>query len=173
MRQLRALAGAAAPGGAASTEILRKRDDPSSRWLERVAGFTPLLRDMELLLEQAGLPWKKSTVARLGLGLGVSGAALMLVLFPAPLPVLAGLVGGMLLPRLYVMRRKAQRLGAFEKQFPQAIDLLGRAIRAGHGVSTGLRTVAEESEEPIATEFRRVFEEQKYGLPFEGIDASR
>jgi len=74
---------------------------------------------------------------------------------------------GASLPYVYVKRRKAKRLEAFEEHFPEAIDLLGRAIRAGHAFSTGLQMVGEESPEPLAGEFRRVFEEQKFGLAIE------
>ncbi|MGH7549943.1 MAG: type II secretion system F family protein, partial [Gemmatimonadota bacterium] len=71
------------------------------------------------------------------------------------------------LPYMYVRRRKTKRLRAFEEYFPEAIDLLGRAIRAGHAFSTGLQMVADESPQPIGMEFRRVFEEQKFGLSLE------
>jgi tight adherence protein B len=74
---------------------------------------------------------------------------------------------GASLPYIYARRRKAKRLEAFEECFPEAIDLLGRAIRAGHAFSTGLQMVGEESPEPLAGEFRRVFEEQKFGLAIE------
>ena len=58
-------------------------------------------------------------------------------------------------------------MGQFEEMLPEAIDLLGRAIRAGHPLSAGLKMVADETTEPIASEFRRTFEEQRFGLPFE------
>jgi tight adherence protein B len=74
---------------------------------------------------------------------------------------------GATLPYIYVRRRKTKRLEAFEEHFPEAIDLLGRAIRAGHAFSTGLQMVGDEAAEPLAGEFRRVFEEQKFGLAIE------
>jgi Flp pilus assembly protein TadB len=55
--------------------------------------------------------------------------------------------------------------GKFEKHFPEAIDLLGRSIRAGHALNSGLEVIAEELPDPVSTEFRQVFEEQKFGLP--------
>ena len=54
---------------------------------------------------------------------------------------------------------------AFEERFPEALDLLGRAVRAGHAFTTGLEMIAKESPEPIASEFRTTFEEQNFGLP--------
>jgi tight adherence protein B len=72
-----------------------------------------------------------------------------------------------MLPSLVLRRRRARRLAMLEQQLPEAVDLLGRSIRAGHALSVGFRTVAEESPEPIAGEFRRLAEEQRYGRPFE------
>lgn len=167
LRQLRTLAGSGTPGVGPSNQLVRQRNDVGTRLVDRLARFAPPLRDMDQLLEQAGLAWDRSTLFQLSLGLGLGGGFLLLAGTGSPPAALAGLAVGLLLPRLYVLRCRARRLRAFEEQLPEAIDLLSRAIRAGHAVPTGLRTVAEESQDPVATEFRRVFEEQKYGLPFE------
>ena len=53
----------------------------------------------------------------------------------------------------------------FEEQFPEAIDLLARALRAGHAFTTGLSMVAEEMPDPVGTEFRLLYDQQNYGLP--------
>ena len=53
----------------------------------------------------------------------------------------------------------------FEEQFPEAIDLLARALRAGHALTTGLSMVAEELPQPIGGEFKQLFDQQNYGLP--------
>ena len=74
---------------------------------------------------------------------------------------------GALLPYVHMRRKRSARLRAIEAQLPESIDLLGRAIRAGHPLSSGLKMVADEVQEPIAGEFRRAFEEQRFGLPFE------
>ncbi len=67
-------------------------------------------------------------------------------------------------PVLVVMRIRARRLRRFEAQFPDAIDLLSRAIRAGHAFNTGIKMIADEMPDPVGKEFQRVFEEQNYGL---------
>src|SRR5205809_610061 len=74
---------------------------------------------------------------------------------------------GACLPYLYLRRRKARFIQTFEEQLPEAIALLGRAIRAGHPLSAGLKMAADEATEPVAGAFRRVFEEQRFGIPFE------
>jgi tight adherence protein B len=78
--------------------------------------------------------------------------------------VAIGLVMGSL-PFAYVAWKRSKRLGRFEEHFPEALDLLGRAVRAGHAFTTGLEMITKECTEPIAGEFRTVFEEQNFGLP--------
>jgi tight adherence protein B len=53
----------------------------------------------------------------------------------------------------------------FEEEFPEALDLIARALKAGHAFATGLKMVADEMEEPVGPEFRKTFDEQNFGLP--------
>lgn len=76
-----------------------------------------------------------------------------------------GALIGFFLPYSYVVRRRNKRFDRFEELFPQAIDTLARAVRAGHAFTTALELIANELTEPIAGEFRKLFEEQKFGLP--------
>jgi tight adherence protein B len=85
-----------------------------------------------------------------------------------PVPLLAALGAGVL-PFAYVAVRRRRRLRRFEENFPEAIDLLNRAIRAGHAFTTGLGMIASEAPEPIAGEFRTTFEEQNFGLPLRDV----
>lgn len=77
----------------------------------------------------------------------------------------AGLLLGAFLPYSYVSYRRSKRFQKFEELFPEAIDTLARAVRAGHAFTTALELIANEISEPIASEFRKLFEEQKFGLP--------
>jgi tight adherence protein B len=81
-----------------------------------------------------------------------------------PLPILVAGVAGVI-PFAYVAVERRRRLRLFEEHFPEALDLLNRAIRAGHAFTTGLGMIANEASEPIAGEFRTTFEEQNFGLP--------
>jgi tight adherence protein B len=81
-----------------------------------------------------------------------------------PLLILSAAVGGVI-PFAYVAVKRRRRLRRFEEHFPEALDLLNRAIRAGHAFTTGLGMIAGEVSEPIAGEFRTTFEEQNFGLP--------
>jgi tight adherence protein B len=74
-------------------------------------------------------------------------------------------LAGASLPFVYVVFKRMRRLHAFERLFPEAIDLLSRAVRAGHAFTTGLELIANELPQPVAGEFRVTFEEQNFGLP--------
>ena len=82
---------------------------------------------------------------------------------------MVALVGGGLvgfaIPLLFVRQRRAARLYRFEEHFPEALDLISRAVRAGHAFSAGLKMIGDEVDAPVGTEFRKTFEEQNYGLP--------
>jgi tight adherence protein B len=81
--------------------------------------------------------------------------------------ILAGIGTGALtslLPILYVRHAATKRLAAFEEQFPEAIDLMARALRAGHALTTALQLVADETPAPVGTEFKLLFERQNYGM---------
>ena len=81
----------------------------------------------------------------------------------APLP---GLVLFMV-PFLWLLNKRRKRLKAFAAQLSDALELVARALRAGHSLAAGMHVVAEEMPAPIADEFGRVFEEQNLGIPIE------
>jgi tight adherence protein B len=68
-------------------------------------------------------------------------------------------------PYIFLRIKRNARLRAFETILPEAIDLLGRALRAGHALTAAIEMVSKEIADPVGTEFRRVFEEQNFGLP--------
>jgi len=71
------------------------------------------------------------------------------------------------IPIGYLMFARKQRLGKFGRQLPEALELLGRSLRAGHSLNAGFGLVASETDAPLATEFGRAFEEQNLGIPLE------
>ena len=68
-------------------------------------------------------------------------------------------------PFIYVRHKKNQRLKKFEEQFPEAIDLIARALRAGHAFTTGLAMTAEEIPAPVGEEFKLLYDRQNFGMP--------
>jgi tight adherence protein B len=82
--------------------------------------------------------------------------------------ILFGWVGGLVgffLPYAYASHMRSKRFAKFEEKFPEGIDTLARAVRAGHAFTTALEMIANEVSEPVAGEFRQLYEEQKFGLP--------
>jgi tight adherence protein B len=75
------------------------------------------------------------------------------------------MVIGCVLPYTYVTIKKNKRFEKFEELFPEAIDTLARAVRAGHAFTTALEMITNEVAEPVAGEFRQLYEEQKFGMP--------
>ena len=81
--------------------------------------------------------------------------------------LLFGLIAGIfasVLPYLFVKRAARKRQDKFEEQFPEATDLIARALRAGHALPTALQMVGDEIADPVGAEFRTLFEQQNYGL---------
>jgi tight adherence protein B len=155
------------PGGdpALAASVLREREQATG--LDSVLTVLPQARDLKVLLEQADLNWTPGTFLTISLGLAAALGASAFIMSGRLLPTVLAAGVGLVFPYFYVKRLKRRRIRRFEEQFPEAIDLLGRSIRAGHAFPTGLKVVAEESPDPMGTEFRQIFEEQKFGLPLE------
>jgi tight adherence protein B len=117
------------------------------------------------LLAQAGMHTKPGKVVLVSAVLGV-GIYFVLSFVTRFVPVrLAGGVIGLLLPFIVILFMRSRRFHEFEKHFPEALDLLARAIRSGHAFTTGLELIGKELPEPVSGEFRTAFEEQNFGLP--------
>jgi tight adherence protein B len=124
-----------------------------------------LIRPMQETILQSGVRTTLGTVL-LASGCLAGIAYLLVVRVTNQVPI--GILAAMLLstvPYLYVRRARTKRLYKFEEQFPEAIDLLARALRAGHALTTGLQMVGDELPEPIRGEFRQLYDQQSYGLP--------
>ena len=81
--------------------------------------------------------------------------------FVAPVAAVAGLT----FPFIWLMHKRSRRVAKFEELFPDALDLMARAIRAGHAFQTALGMVAEELAAPVGPEFKKTFDQQNFGLP--------
>jgi tight adherence protein B len=163
---LRSLANESMEGFAAGSNVFRSAV-LQSPWLRPIVSRIPQLRDAQLILEQAGMSWSVQTLLLLSIGTALAVGSMTLI---ATGSVLMGLIAtgmGAMVPNLYVRRRRTKRLNAFEELLPESIDLVGRALRAGHPLTAGFKMAADDGPEPVAGEFRRVFEEQRFGLPLQ------
>jgi tight adherence protein B len=163
---LRSLANESLEGLAGGSAVFRSAV-LQSPWLRPIIARVPQLRDIEFMLQQAGLSWTIQTllVSSVGMALAVGSMALIATR-SVPVGLVATIVGAML-PNYYVRRRRTRRMNAFEEMLPESIDLVGRALRAGHPLTAGFKMAADDGAEPVAGEFRRVFEEQRFGLPLQ------
>jgi tight adherence protein B len=156
-----------APELAAEEELALLRDEQ----LSQIPAIDQLLRrsarvaDIQKMLAQAGMS------LRAGNFLGMSALAGVIATFLGyafskriEIAWVAMLVG-FILPYSYASYRRNKRFEKFEELFPEAIDTLARAVRAGHAFTTALEMITDEVAEPISGEFRQLYEEQKFGMP--------
>jgi tight adherence protein B len=121
---------------------------------------------LQKLLSQADIKTRAGNFILICFGCGCLAA--FFVYFAANKVLIFSWVGfllGCFLPYAYANFRRTKRFNEFEELFPQAIDTLARAVRAGHAFTTALEMISDEISEPVAGEFRKLFEEQKFGLP--------
>jgi len=114
---------------------------------------------------QAGMNVKPAKILLLSGVLGFGGYLIAGFFLHSPYIALPLGLFAAVLPLLFIVWKRKKRLRKFEERFPEALDLLGRAVRAGHAFTTGLEMIAKECAEPLAGEFRTTFEEQNFGLP--------
>ena len=162
------LAGAEkAPEREAGEELALLRDENLSKipLVDRLLRRSERVSDLQNLLTQADLNLRAGNF--LGISVISAAAAGIAVAVAAGNPLFAwlGVILGVILPYAFVTYRRSKRYQRFEELFPEAIDTLARAVRAGHAFTTALELVSNEVSEPVASEFRKLFEEQKFGLP--------
>ena len=143
------------------------RQSAEAGWMEREFSRVPRLRDVGRVLREAGSSWSFQTFVVVSLGLGMAFALALGAFSRSIFGVIFGFPIGAAIPYIIVRFQANRRIRKLEEQLPDAIDLMGRAMRAGHPLSAGFKMVADEAPEPIASEFRQVFEEQRFGLPFD------
>ncbi len=156
---------------------LREQEEINEQTLlrdESMSGFSSfntllaklrLAGNLQRLINQADLNMRVGTLLLLTVVMGIVGY--MGGHFGHAGWALSMAIGLMMasVPYTYVRVVRSRRFRRFETLFPEAVDLMSRAIRAGHAFSTGIKMVADELPNPVGKEFRRVFEEQNLGLP--------
>jgi tight adherence protein B len=157
---------AGSSGDGDTTGILLKTDPVSSLgWLDDILLKFQFSKMIETRIYQAN---SKLTVVKLVLAtITLAGAGFFVTSMFVPIAAVqlavACAFGGV--PFGYVSFKRSRRIAAFVKALPDAIDMMGRALRAGHSMSASINIVAEQGAEPLATEFREAFRQQNFGLP--------
>lgn len=144
--------------------ILKERLLSESPGLQQFLVRIPKVNSLHKLLMQSGLDMSVARFAGLTIACAVMGFLLPRFF---PIPFLVAIIVGIAcstLPLLYVLRARGKRLDRFEQQLPDAVDLMARALRAGHAFPNAVKMVGDEMKDPIAREFRFLFEEVNYGI---------
>jgi tight adherence protein B len=167
-RRLRTLS--AGTHGEEALKLLKGRDVDNLPWLDRWLLQIPRLAGLDRFLEQAGLTISVSRFLLLSLAIGIGAILLVAVVLAPPFWFQLGIgVGAGLMPYGWVARQRRKRLNRIEQDLPDAVDLIARALRAGHAFPSALQMVGSEMMGPIATEFRITSEEVNFGV---AIDAA-
>lgn len=139
--------------------------------LSEIPALDTLLRrsarisDLQKMLSQGGLQIRAGNFLGLTALAGVAATVLAYNLSHRLEVAWIAFLIGAVLPYTYASVRRNKRFEKFEELFPEAIDTLARAVRAGHAFTTALEMITSEVAEPVAGEFRQLFEEQKFGMP--------
>ncbi|MFN2417245.1 MAG: type II secretion system F family protein, partial [Pyrinomonadaceae bacterium] len=140
----------------------RERDEALRNLSER-AGVDDL-KSLVAMLIQADLHITVSRLVMLSGMAGLLAALAVSMLTISKLLMVAAGVFAAALPFLHILYKRKKRLNAFLEHLPDALELISRALQAGHGFAESLHMVSTEMPEPIATEFRKTYEEQNLGL---------
>ncbi len=147
------------------TTILKREALSTNPLVDELIRKVPGSVEVARLIRQAGQTWQVGSVLLLSLIVTVSVAALASLAVPSiAFSILFGIAAGSL-PYVFLFIARERRLSKCGAQVPEAVDLMARALRAGHAVPAVLEMVSKETSEPLAGEFRIVHEEQNFGLP--------
>ncbi|HXC31939.1 MAG TPA: type II secretion system F family protein [Verrucomicrobiae bacterium] len=151
-------------GIAADLKLVRDEMVSTIPMLHQVLVRAPGTSSMQKFISQAGMKTKPAKILLASVVVAAMGYFIADFFVPFYLAAPAGAVLG-LVPWGVVAYKRNSRLKVFEERFPDALDMLGRSVRAGHAFTSAIQLVAQESQEPIAGEFAITFEEQNYGIP--------
>lgn len=145
-------------------DIVRQRVFSEIPWLHAFLSNIPAMHRLARLMEQGNVTSPPGIC--LLLAIAMAGGGLLLGMWIWHRFLIAVLTGGVagLLPLAYLVMKKNARGNKFQRQFPEGLDMLARALRAGHGFMTGMQMVGDEFADPIGPEFARTVDEINFGV---------
>ena len=163
LREIATPSPSAAQAGMADATILKHVEEGPLPVLDRlVAGGGSRLGR---LIEQSGVRTTGSAVMMFSIGMAAGIGVLAALFVPQPLAAPLAAAVGACAPFAWLKHKRSVRMKKFEEQFPEALDVLSRAIRAGHAFQTALGMAADEMPGPVGPEMKKTFDQQNYGLP--------
>jgi tight adherence protein B len=153
-----------APELAVEEELALLRDEQLSQIpaLDNLLRRSTRVNDIQKMLAQAGMAMRAGNFLGLSALSGVVATFLAYGLSKRVEIAWVAMLAGFVLPYSYASFRRNKRFEKFEELFPEAIDTLARAVRAGHAFTTALEMITDEVAEPVSSEFRQLYEEQKF-----------
>ncbi len=133
--------------------------------VDRFVGGTTRGSALGRWIEQSGVKTSISGMLLIALAHAAVFGLIAMMLVKAGWGFVIGAIVGFALPFMFLNMKRTRRMRNFEENFPEALDLIARALKAGHAFVTGLKMVADEMPDPIGPEFRKTFDEQNFGLP--------
>lgn len=146
-------------------ELVKGSEEGFLPVVERFTTSTQKGADLAVWVEQSGARISLSALLLIAALLGVFFGLVVASALRMPIGWVLGGALGFSVPFIVLRVKRTRRLRKFEEEFPEALDLIARALKAGHAFATGLKMVADEMGEPIGPEFRKTFDEQNFGLP--------
>ena len=159
------------------SQPIERTEDTNTKMLVKVQNVGPLPAVDRILsgttrgsslgrwLDQSGLKVSLSGVLLIAFAIAGLMALVAGVIARSKYALPVGAAVGFALPFVYLSFKRTRRMRTFEEQFPEGLDLIARALKAGHAFATGLKMVADEMADPVGPEFRKTFDEQNFGLP--------
>jgi len=150
--------------GRETSSLIKARHFGETPWLDRLMLAIPRLSSIDRLIEQSGARLSVTRFVLMSALVGVAAVLVMLVLrTPLFFVVFSGVLAT-LVPMLVLVAMRNKRLRKFDEQLPDALDLLSRALRAGHALPSAMQMVATEAADPLPSEFEITFDEINYGV---------
>ncbi len=155
--------------GASGVDIVKKRTLSQIPWFNKILVNlqAPTISRLERLHQQAYVRQPLGFFILLSVATAAGGLYLTFLLSRSVLAALVAAGLAALLPWVYLSFRKNRRLRDFERQLPDALDMIARALKAGHALTGGFQMVAMEFADPARTEFRKTLDEVNFGLSYE------
>ena len=160
------------PVEVAGEELIKNRREGPLPALDRLIADSARGHGLGTWVEQSGVKISVSALLLISLACAVVLGLIVAAALRLPVGWLLGGAIGFALPWAVLRIKRSRRLRAFEEAFPEALDLMSRALKAGHAFATGLKMVADEMPEPVGPEFRKTFDEPNFGLPLKDALAS-
>ena len=148
-----------------SPELIKQIQLSNIDWLNDLLQRWRLAHNLKQLISQAESSWSVPMLAGISAACGIAGFAISYMSLPEPAVCAAVSILFMALPIFWLQFKRGRRVRRFSQGLPDAVDLIIRALRAGHSVSAAIEIVSQEAEEPVRSEFREVYTQENFGLP--------